>query len=123
MAWDHDADVLYWASWLQHLLFPNLPYLWTMDTATVARRPREYHLCRESETMNPAAVSVVPLPTPGSTVCGIVPAQKPLGATVTAAVSTLPVRNEAPAGLHHRTDCRGQRPVGLRTSPSPVQQQ
>lgn len=34
MAWDHDADVLYWASCYNTSYFQTYRYLWTMDTAT-----------------------------------------------------------------------------------------
>ena len=87
MAWDHDADVLYWASSYNTSYFQTYRYLWTMDTATGKATRVNTTYAGESETANPAVSGSITY----SRLNGlyIVPAQKPLGATDQAVSITL----------------------------------
>ena len=118
MAWDHDADVLYWASCYNTSYFQTYRYLWTMDTATGKATRVNTTYTGESETANPAVSGSITYS----------PAQRSVYRPGPEASGRHrpgsehhpePVRNEAPAGLHHRTDRRGHAPGAWRTSPSP----
>lgn len=79
MAWDHDADVLYWASSYNTSYFQTYRYLWTLDTATgKATRVNTAYAGRIRDGRTPP--SAVPLPTPGSTGLYIVPGPEASGA-------------------------------------------
>ena len=54
MAWDHDADVLYWASCYNTSYYQTCRYLWTLDTATGKATQVNTTYAGESETANPA---------------------------------------------------------------------